>query len=480
VLFYCTLVFALVGWGQKWLIIGALAAALLYSGQAAVHACLLAWRGPTTGENDVYALVAILSTAALITIPLLNWSKSLRKLYLDKARSDDEGERDFSRARTIIIYWGFLVTIGLFSVLFLVVGLAYGKFFDGTYPVLDATISCLLSGPPSNFSSLQFKRLPFNLTSTFKSNQSFVNFPAINLEWAAEHGCSNPCQSVPDRAIFRSADDYTLMSGDAMRIGMYIENTLTKKERSLLDFEYFVRSWSCFIFPYVILQGFWTAAFGRRSPVQTRDALYIYIRDLHIMQKRSRPFRRITAKTIALTAYLWGVFVTIICIPITIVTIVAVETYLNHIPESETLAHIDSWAPWAGASLALVAALIGRYERPVMELAHRVHTKQSSWRDVGQRIRNHARERFKSFQLPVINFFVTTSADEWRSFRSFWADADTAKRSNRHGRTLEALPNQTITPLRHAATMPVTMSKIVPRKSSWNTRSDSDSQLTPL
>ena len=57
ILFYCTLVFALVAKHHDWLIGGALAAALTYSGSAAIHACILIWRGPSYGDSDVQALV---------------------------------------------------------------------------------------------------------------------------------------------------------------------------------------------------------------------------------------------------------------------------------------------------------------------------------------------------------------------------------------------------------------------------------------
>lgn len=100
-MYYCTIVFALMARTHQWLMAGALAAALTYSGAAAIHACLLVWHGPGTGELDIAPLLAILSTACIITVPLLNWSSTVRRLGLKDG--DDDGK---SGARTIIVYWG--------------------------------------------------------------------------------------------------------------------------------------------------------------------------------------------------------------------------------------------------------------------------------------------------------------------------------------------------------------------------------------
>src|SRR5271167_2741874 len=80
IVFYATLIFALVGRRNEWLVGGALVAAMGYSGAAAVHACLLVWRGPASGELDTWALAAILGASCIITVPLLNWSTTLRNL----------------------------------------------------------------------------------------------------------------------------------------------------------------------------------------------------------------------------------------------------------------------------------------------------------------------------------------------------------------------------------------------------------------
>lgn len=75
VLFYVLLVFAVLMRRSPWLVAGALASALSYSGTAAIHAMGLGWYKATMvqGEQDAVVLWAILSSACVIAVPLLNW-----------------------------------------------------------------------------------------------------------------------------------------------------------------------------------------------------------------------------------------------------------------------------------------------------------------------------------------------------------------------------------------------------------------------
>lgn len=307
ILFYFTILFALVGWGHKWLIAGALGASLVYSGQAAVHACLLAWSQRAYGENDLWALAAILGTSALMAVPLLNWSKSIRDLSLEK---NDEGSRSgFSKARTIVIYWGFLVVVGLTSVLILIsvsetstgAGAGYTTFV-GT--ALDEYISCTIPGPePANTTFANHK------LNIYAENGTRIA-PVISNEWAAKYSCSDPCAAIATKkgtAIFRQSDDYELASDRSLSKIVLIENVTSAKDRLAADFQLIVRKAVVFVLPYVVSQGIWASAFGRRSPTQTRDALYLFLRNGHVPGRHlttSRiglhPRRKLMAKMIAL------------------------------------------------------------------------------------------------------------------------------------------------------------------------------------
>ncbi len=263
------------GWGHKWLIAGALGASLVYSGQAAIHACLLAWSHHAYGENDVWALASILSTSAILAVPLLNWSKSIRDLGMVKG-DDDSEKNDFSKARTIIVYWGFLIITGLFSVMALAEDRNPKAL--GYYSLLQSlggeTISCVISGPPAQFDSLNFTALA--IKNTVQQNGTIITFPTVDAKWADMHGCSTPCTALASKlgsAIFRSASDYQLATREQIDVIYSVPGKVTNSELLASWFQTIILKFSLFVIPYVILQGIFAATFGRRSPTQTRDAL---------------------------------------------------------------------------------------------------------------------------------------------------------------------------------------------------------------
>lgn len=96
-LYYATLVLAIFGRSQEWLVIGALASALTYAGTAAIHAITLCTSRQIVFDLDISGAWAVLSTGALAYITFINWSTTLRH----------------SRARIVMVCWGALVGIGL-------------------------------------------------------------------------------------------------------------------------------------------------------------------------------------------------------------------------------------------------------------------------------------------------------------------------------------------------------------------------------
>jgi uncharacterized membrane protein YhaH (DUF805 family) len=104
-LYYALLTFALVWRHHEWLIAGALAFATTYSGAAAVQAWVqfgvVSKYGDSAGDNDNEAIMGILAAALLLAVPLINWSRTLRRL----------------RARPILIYWAIIVFVGYLLVI---------------------------------------------------------------------------------------------------------------------------------------------------------------------------------------------------------------------------------------------------------------------------------------------------------------------------------------------------------------------------
>lgn len=97
ILYYVTLVVAIFGRSQEWLIIGALVSALTYAGTAAIHVMVLVTSRAGIFDLDIMAAWAILSTGALGYIGIIHWSSTLRN----------------SRAKVVMVCWGALIGISL-------------------------------------------------------------------------------------------------------------------------------------------------------------------------------------------------------------------------------------------------------------------------------------------------------------------------------------------------------------------------------
>ena len=102
-LFYAFTAFGVIYRHQEWLVAGALASALTYSGSAAVHAVLLAgFRHESALDLDVIPCNAVLATSVLIVVPLLRYSQTWR----------------LNNANLVILLWSFLVTVGMVCAVF--------------------------------------------------------------------------------------------------------------------------------------------------------------------------------------------------------------------------------------------------------------------------------------------------------------------------------------------------------------------------
>ncbi|KAK7470206.1 hypothetical protein VKT23_001643 [Stygiomarasmius scandens] len=96
-LYYLLLLFAVFAEKQVWLIAGAGAAALTYSGQAAIHALVLAGTSAhSIFDLDALGIYAIVSTGSLAVGIFFGWSEALRE----------------SPARPVFKYWCLLMVIG--------------------------------------------------------------------------------------------------------------------------------------------------------------------------------------------------------------------------------------------------------------------------------------------------------------------------------------------------------------------------------
>ncbi|EEH36301.2 hypothetical protein PAAG_00624 [Paracoccidioides lutzii Pb01] len=97
-LFYTLLIFVIIARRQKWLVLGALASTMSYSGAAAIHGMLMVSPARKSIDLDVYGVFAITSSGAMLAAPILTWSSTL--MCADK------------RKRLIVILWGILLMFG--------------------------------------------------------------------------------------------------------------------------------------------------------------------------------------------------------------------------------------------------------------------------------------------------------------------------------------------------------------------------------
>ncbi|MCJ1314824.1 hypothetical protein MMC15_000136 [Xylographa vitiligo] len=365
ILFYLTLLFALLARTHQWLIAGALAAALTYSGTAAIHACMLIWRGPSNGETDYWALLAILSTSCILTVPLINWSNTLRTLGAKRDKYD-------SASRTIIIYWGFLVAVG-FLCCFVAIWDRRINLPIYNFSAIDE-VTCVPPGGKMNY--------------TVGQNPEWTVL-VVDAEFVQTNNCLDPCNGaqidpynllpIPGgTAIFRNMDDSQILT--MAEINYLTDIGISKSQSRNLHFVEFYVQWGLLVLPYILLQGIYAAFFGRKAPREVRDMLYFYFKDRRIpyftsawaKQRsvsayiRAKRVQRWLSQYFCLTMYLWAIFVTILCGPLLVANVVASEIALDHVAQSESAIHVGAWAPWAAAGLVIFAAGVARFQTAIV------------------------------------------------------------------------------------------------------------------
>ncbi|KAK3173667.1 hypothetical protein OEA41_006999 [Lepraria neglecta] len=357
-LYYCTLVFSLFSRAHLWLVAGALASALVYSGSAAVHACLLVWRGPNPYiESDSWALYAILNSACLVTVPLLNWSGTLRRLG-QKAGSIKDPKALKTNGdvgtRTIVIYWAFLVLIGFICIW---QQTEYGDADDNTeYP----DMSKVICSPGTN-------------ASMFLSPNGTFHRRAIDTNFIQDNGCTDPCNQITNLpSIFRSQNELVLLPhAQALLWNQTIPGPKYAKAERLMAIEnenLYINFWTL---PFIVLQGFITAFFGRRDPREIRDLIYITLFMEHPISHKPYVMRiqDIMVRIFAGLNYLIACAVVIFCAPYFIISVISQEFQMwDEQPDSEKPYMVGQWSPWVYTALVLLAALIARYHDRVVRL----------------------------------------------------------------------------------------------------------------
>ncbi|MCJ1313794.1 hypothetical protein MMC25_007474 [Agyrium rufum] len=438
ILFYFSIVFALVGRKVPWLIAGALAAALTYSGAASIHAMLLVWTGKGRGELDQQALLAILSTACIISIPLLNWSDTLRTLGVpDKTLKEAEQKKeniDPGPTRTIIVYWAFLVTVGYICI--------FVSYIDKRFSVGPLTYSSQDSITCSPFSGqLDFSAGQHEQWTQFFPSQEFI----------AGNNCVDPCSFDPIHgAIFRSTNDlatpsasqidfifkilssqhslgqYNLTAGSNLKGTQNPGANIKHPDPDLgkvskIKFFHRFELVNLFLIPYIVLQGLWAILFGRRRPRQVRDSLFLFITELNVMENSpARDHKRRTAMIVASLSYAWALGIAVVCPILFVLNLVANELSVNSFPQNESARHIGAWSPYAATGLVLVAALIAKFHKSLEEqLIILINASFDFFRNFSHTLQRLTTYRGLSYQPPAPESTRVSAKETFAKFRTF-------------------------------------------------------------
>lgn len=304
VLYYCLLIFSALAQRQVWLIAGAMASALTYSGTAAIHAVILAGASQSwIFDLDALGVWAIVSTGCLAVIPVLDWSHVLVE----------------SQFRPVFGFWGFLMALA------------------------------------SACGSVPLYRSHVPEVACRSDDQALLLTSPRQLETSG-FNCTYACFST--RQVLRHPSEITVIASEQVN-GTALG--LTKIAIAL------VLTGSCVlaIFACCLTTRKRTEAELRacieRNRARRADAL---LRGLWGKKKARRLAQKeLETGQVQLPRSVWG-YMNPILFPALVVLNEICLLGNGGLPSNEHLYAIGQWAPWVGVALAIIAAGIIRYKEP--------------------------------------------------------------------------------------------------------------------
>lgn len=193
---------------------------------------------------------------------------------------------------------------------------------------------------------------------------------AIDNTFIQDNACTDPCNLINIPSIFRNQNDLTLLKHSQELLWNYtIPGPKYQRQEKIMTIESVNFSIDFWSLPFIVLQGFITALFGRRDPREIRDLIYI---DLCMKRQisRKRGIMRAQEGVVRVFAglnYLIACAVVIFCAPFFIISVVSQEFQLwNNQPDSEKPYQVGQWSAWVYTALVVLAALIARYHDKVV------------------------------------------------------------------------------------------------------------------
>ncbi len=269
--------------------------------------------------------------------------------------------------RTIVIYWAFLILVGYICVWQQTM---FGANDDNTeYPDMNK----VMCRPGTN-------------ASMFADSNGTYHKRAIDASFIQDNGCTDPCNLVNIPSIFRNQNELVLLKhSEALLWNYTLPGPKYQKAERLMTVENKAFNINYYSLPFILVQGFIVALFGRRDPREIRDVIYINLFMERPLSNR-RTLMRVQegfVRALAALNYLIACAVVIFCAPLFIVSIVAQELQIwTQQPEAESPYQVGQWTVWAYTALVILAALIARYHDKL------VHGIALGCRAAGQRVRS--------------------------------------------------------------------------------------------
>lgn len=225
--------------------------------------------------------------------------------------------------------------------------------------------------------------LSFN--ETINGTLRTVSF--LDAEWVSYHGCTDICRSFHVSTLFRSQGEYQTLTQKELRTNLFDDFGLyiTPKESLLTRYMTAILGGSKFVISFIIIQGIMAATFGRRNPRQVRDVMYVFLRDIKLPSliisriayhgthntEGTEKCKKWLAKFFSSCTYGCALLATILCLPVLLLIITALEFKLYGLPQSESAIHVGAWTFWAGTGLVLSASFVLKFhDRAVMGLSN--------------------------------------------------------------------------------------------------------------
>ena len=193
---------------------------------------------------------------------------------------------------------------------------------------------------------------------------------AIDSNFVQANGCTDPCNLINIPSIFRNQNELVLMKhSQALLWNFTIPGPKYMHQEREMAVENHLFSLNYWSLPFIVLQGFITAFFGRRDPREIRDSIYITL-----FMERTTSDRRwlrnthdVMVRLLAGFNYLVTCAVVLVCVPLFVISIIGQELQLwNNQPDSEYPYQIGQWSSWVYTALVVLAALIARFHDAVV------------------------------------------------------------------------------------------------------------------